>query len=66
MLIQNYLEWKNCIEVKCGIPLTEAYVQKRIEELTNESNSHTKEFVRLYGKPYKEQILLWFTKALQN
>ncbi len=63
MILQNYEAWRHCIEVKCGIPLTPAYVEVRIQELQDANNKHTKEFVSLYGEAYTKKILDWFSLA---
>jgi hypothetical protein len=64
MFLHSYEEWRHCIEVKCGIPLTQTFVLKRIEELNDLDNKDTQEFIKLYGKPYKNQIVEWFTQSV--
>ena len=64
MQLQSYEEWKHCIEVKCGIPLTQTFVHNRIEELNDTTNKHTAEFTKLYGEEYKQLILFWFTQSI--
>ncbi len=64
MLLETYEEWRHCIEVKCGIPLTQTFVHTRIEELNDEENKHTNEFIKLYGIGYKNKILEWFTQSI--
>ncbi len=66
MLLQSYEEWRYCIEVKCGVPLTQTFVRSRIEELNDAENKHTKEFVKLYGEPYKNKILEWLNQSMQT
>ncbi len=64
MLLNNYAEWRTCIEEKCGILLTQTFVHKRIEELNDPTNNHTIEFIKLYGEDYKNLILSWFTQSI--
>ncbi len=64
MLLNNYQEWRECIEVKCGILLTQTFVHNRIEELNDLTNQHTAEFIKLYGEDYKNLILSWFTQSI--
>ncbi len=66
MLLQTYEEWKHCIEVKCGIPLTQIFVHKRIEELNDNDNKHTVEFTQLYGEAYKNKIVEWFNQSIPS
>ena len=65
MIPTDFREWKNCIEVSCGIPLTTAFATKRIAELNDDNNHHTKEFIRLYGNTYRLQVISWFEQSLQ-
>jgi len=59
----NYNEWRECITVRCRIPLTLAYVQSRIEELAMPTHPRTAEFVEHYGNRYHQQVLEWFRMA---
>ena len=63
MIPSSYQEWKHCIEVKCGIELTEKFIEERLSELQNDTNLKTVEFVNLYGIDYKNQIISWFEKT---
>lgn len=65
MIPTDFREWKNCIEVSCGIPLTTVFATKRIAELSDANNQHTKEFIRLYGDAYRQQVINWFEQSLQ-
>jgi hypothetical protein len=64
MIPVNYIEWKECIEHKCGIKLEEDFLRKRIFELKTADNSQTIEFTRLYGKEYLLKVIGWFEQAL--
>ena len=65
MIPTNFLEWKNCIEVNCGIPLTTSFVTKRIAELSDDNNHQTKEFEKLYGTTHRQKVIKWFEQSLQ-
>ncbi len=60
---QNFLEWKNCIEVKCKITLDKDFVNNRIEALTDLKDPQTEAFIKLYGDDYRLQVLNWFKQA---
>lgn len=62
----SYEEWKHCITVICGIPLTESYVRQRIEALHDTSDHMTSKFVELYGEPHLRQTIAWFEQALND
>ena len=59
----SYEQWRNCIEVRCGIPLTTEYVAKRLAELQDQKDVKTREFAKLYGANHLQQIIHWFRRA---
>ncbi len=59
----SYAEWRRCITEDCGIELTPGYIAKRISALKNDNDPHTKQFVKLYGQQYREQVINWFMQA---
>ena len=61
--LTNYEEWKHCITVMCGIPLTSEYIDKRIMELNDLNDFRTTQFVQTWGEPHREQTLKWFEQA---
>ena len=63
MLLSSYTEWKHCIEVKCGIKLTDVFIKERLCELQNGTHPKTMEFIQLYGINYRDKILGWFKEA---
>jgi hypothetical protein len=65
-LLDNYTDWRNCIEQKCGIPLTKTFVLDRLATLNNKADKSTQEFVERYGDNYRALIVTWFEKALQQ
>jgi hypothetical protein len=60
---QNYDEWRHCITVECGIPLTTRFVEERITAMQDVNDFRTRQFVQLYGADYHRQVLAWFTQA---
>ena len=63
MFPTDYKEWRYCIEVKCGIKLTRTFTKLRVESLMNASDKETKNFRKLYGDEYLNQVLAWFQRA---
>lgn len=59
----SYEQWRNCIEVRCGIPLTPRYVGQRLAELQDEKHAKTKAFAKRYGPEHLQQIIAWFRRA---
>ena len=69
MKLTSYDEWKNCITVLCGIPLTPAYVDQRIAALKNPGDHHTQKFRETWGDAHLAEVIGWFETAkaeLQN
>lgn len=60
---QNYDAWEECITVKCGIPLTLAYVRERVVALSDESDYHTQKFISRWGRAHHARTLGWFQEA---
>ena len=60
---ENYDDWKQCITVDCGIPLTLAYVEQRLAALRNPKEYGTKRFTELYGEAYLGHVIGWFEQA---
>ncbi len=59
----NYASWHYCIEVKCGLNLTPEFMRARIAILGNPSHEETQRFAKLYGEPWRKQVLNWFQQA---
>lgn len=59
----SYQEWRNCIELDCGIKLTPGFIQERIEALTNTADTGTQKFIQLYGLNHYNQVIAWFKQA---
>jgi hypothetical protein len=59
----DYVSWRFCIEAKCGLALTPEFLQERIAVLGDPRHEESRRFMKLYGKPYCEQVLAWFQRA---
>jgi hypothetical protein len=59
----DYASWRYCIEVKCGIAFTPEFLQQRIAVLSDPNHEETRRFAKLYGEPYREQVVGWFQRA---
>ncbi|MEM9047240.1 MAG: hypothetical protein AAGC92_00850 [Pseudomonadota bacterium] len=62
----SYDDWKHCITVSCGIPLTPSFVQARIAALSDASDFHTKKFIESWGQVHHAQTLAWFEQAARE
>jgi len=60
---QTYEEWEHCITVKCGIALTNDYVNDRLAALENKADYQTQKFVEYWGEAHHAQTLVWFREA---
>lgn len=61
--LRTYDDWKHCIVELCQIPLTQAYVAQRLDELRNKNNFNTKKFVSSWGEQHRRQVIAWFEQA---
>lgn len=62
MMPTNFDEWKNCIEVKCKIPLTKDFAASRLQIYTDHSKQETQKFIELYGTAHLNNIITWYNK----
>ena len=62
-LPQNYEEWRHCITVKCGIPLTPTFISQRLTVWRNKDLEETKRFRHLYGDSHWLTVISWFEQA---
>ncbi len=60
MIPSDFSEWKDCIERRCNIPLTEDFAKKRLSIYNDNSNPETQRFVQLYGEEHLQNIISWF------
>jgi len=56
-------EWRHCIEHDCGIPLSRAFIEKRLMVLRAAQGEETLRFIRHYGETHWQRIVGWFERA---
>lgn len=61
--LKKYEDWRECIEVNCGIALTPQFISGRLTELNDRAHPKTKEFERLYGEEHLKRTIAWFQRA---
>jgi len=66
MKLDTYEDWKHCITVLCGIPLTPDYITERITALNDPKNYHTKKFIDTWGESHLQLVIGWFEQARQE
>lgn len=60
---QTAEQWRHCIEHHCAIPLTPAFAKKRVRELEDSTNEHTRRFIASYGSEHYQRVLGWFRQV---
>ncbi|TVS11877.1 MAG: hypothetical protein EA419_06785 [Wenzhouxiangella sp.] len=60
---RNYKEWRHCIEHWCGLELSPAFIEKRLQALRNPSDDHTRRLIECYGESHYRSLLGWFERA---
>jgi len=63
MKLNTYDDWKHCITVLCGIPLTPDYIEKRLAELKNPNDYKTQKFIDTWGEQHLKKVISWFEQA---
>jgi hypothetical protein len=63
MIPRNFEEWKACIVNDCGINLTKAFAQSRLNIYEDKRKKETREFIRLYGESYLNNVIYWLKKV---
>ena len=61
--LTTYNDWKHCITVLCGIPLTPAYVEERLAALRNPDDHGRQKFIASWGEAHLERVIGWFEQA---
>ena len=61
--LRTYDDWKHCITVLCAIPLTPAYVEKRLTALRDPADYGTQRFIATWGEPHLQRVIGWFEQA---
>lgn len=60
----NYHEWRTTMIDQARLTLDRDYCNARIAVLEDENAAETKTFIKLYGAPYNEQVIVWFHQAV--
>ena len=66
MKLTSYAEWRECIEIHCGIPLTPEFIRERLAELGDGEHPRTRDFERLYGAQHLQRTVQWFQQAAEE
>lgn len=61
--LKTYDDWKHCITVLCGIPLTPAYVEQRLTAFRDPADYSTQKFVATWGEDHLARVIGWFEQA---
>lgn len=62
----TYGQWRHCITVDCGIPLTTAFARERLAVWSDPAHEEVRRFERLYGPTHRERVRRWFEQALSQ
>jgi len=63
MKLNSYEDWRHCITVLCGIPLTADYIEKRLSELNDPRDYNTQKYKTTWGDAQHAQVIQWFERA---
>jgi hypothetical protein len=66
MQLQIYDDWKRCIVEDCGIPLTKAFVERRLAALADRGDWSTQRFIDVWGERHLRRVLAWFERAARE
>ena len=69
MIPQTYEQWRHCITVDYGIPLTRKFVEDRLLALQAPAKEEARRFAQIYGEAHLQQVRAWFgqsCRALQQ
>ena len=66
MKLATYDDWKHCITVECGIPLTPDYIDQRLAALKDPGDHHTQKFTSEYGVEHLAKVIGWFESAKKD
>ena len=60
---ETYEQWRYCITVECGIPLTPEFVAQRLIIWRDVEAEETLRFRRCYGDAHWKSVVAWFELA---
>lgn len=64
--LESYQDWRRCITVDCGIPLTEDYCRDRLRIMTDLDDRTTQRFVETWGDDHRRRVVEWFECSLDE
>lgn len=64
MIPNDYISWKHCITIDCGIELNKGLLQNRLLILTDMTSAETKKMILLYGQMHIQNLIKWMQQAL--
>jgi hypothetical protein len=62
----TFEDWKACITVACGIPLTREYVEQRLIALKDDKDYNTQKLKNMWGGEHYTNVVGWFGRALEE
>jgi len=66
MIPRTYAQWRHCITVECGIPLSADDIAQRLAVWRNAELEETQRFRRLYGDAHWQAVQRWLLQAAQE
>jgi hypothetical protein len=66
MIPRTYAQWRHCITVECGFPLSADFIAQRLAVWRNPQLEETQRFRRLYGDAHWQAVQRWFVQAAQE
>ncbi|MEJ5150754.1 hypothetical protein [Comamonas sp. MYb396] len=66
MIPRTYAQWRHCISVECGIPLSADFIAQRLAVWRNPGLEETQRFRRLYGDAHWQAVQHWLVQAGQE
>ncbi|WP_312453629.1 hypothetical protein [Comamonas sp.] len=66
MIPRTYAQWRHCITVECGIPLSADFIAQRLAVWRNPGLEETQRFRRLYGDAHWQAVQRWLVQAAQE
>ncbi len=64
--LKSYEDWKHCITMLCGIPLTGPYIEQRPAALRDPANNTTQKFAGMWGDQHRLCVIGGFEQARQE
>ncbi len=62
-LPKTYDKWKYCITVKCGIAVTQDYINERLRAWSTMNDHATAKFVEMWESEHHPKTISWFQQA---